>query len=373
MKRIFLVTVLILSLMLSLTGCSKPEDEVIKAIDAIGEVTLDSLELIEYAEDLYSQLETGDKVNVTNRSALTKARTEYNRQKKLLEDASDAIDAIGTVTYTSGDKVEAARQAYDAAAQYDVSGTLSTKEKVLLAAENQLKKAQEEVSNLSTTLMQLYDAGKFEELEATAKPYIADLPDGELKNLLGSYVVEALCARAQEQYGSGDCMAAMQTLSRRSEYKSICDRDVYELAEDIEADFISAMSRNAPANGTILARTYDAGRNTFTVTAGSTDTCVKVELINDPSKYVVFFVKAKQKVTVNLLNGTYAIKYTTGPIWYDKDNMFGPDATYIKLSDTMELAGYSSGNRIYWHTVTCTLRSGYGDNLGAQNMKPSDF
>lgn len=373
MKRKICTLLLLFVLLLSLTACSKPEDEVIKAIDAIGTVTMDSLELIEYAEDLYAQLETADKVNVTNKTDLSKARAEYNRQKKLIEAASDAIDAIGTITMSSDAAVTAAREAYDAAAEYDINGTLNAKEKHLLSAENELKQLKEEVSNLSTTLIALYDAGKYDEVVSTAAPYIQDLPDGELKTFLASYAVEALCAKSQDQFEDGNCMGAMQTLARCADYEDHCDPEIMELAEDIEGDYIKAMSKNAPANGTILSRTYAAGRNTFTVTAGSSDTCVKLELIDDPSKQITFFVKAYSTFKVNLLNGTYRIKYTTGPIWYDNENMFGPDATFIQLNETMELAGYSSGNRIYWHTVTCTLRTGYGDNMGAQNMDPDDF
>lgn len=373
MKQKALALLLTGILLLSLTGCSKPEDEVIKAIDAIGTVTMDSLELIEYAEDLYAQLETSEKVNVTNKTVLSKARTEYNRQKKLIETASDAIDAIGTITISSDAAVAAAREAYDAAAEYDTLGTLNGKEKVLLSAEKELKALKDEINSLADKMMELYEAGRYSELVSTANPYIQELPEGELRTLLGTYVVEALCAQSQEEYDSGDCMAAMKTIGRRKNFAVCCDPEILALAEDIENGYIKAMARNAPANGTILERTYDAGRNHYTITAGSSDTVVKMQLVDDPSKFVTVYIKANNAVKINLLNGTYIVKYTTGPIWYGKEDMFGPDATYITLNGSLTFAGYTGGGYIHWQYGSHTLTSGYGDNLGAQNMDPDDF
>jgi hypothetical protein len=53
--------------------------------------------------------------------------------------------------------------------------------------------------------------------------------------------------------------------------------------------------------------------------------------------------------------------------------MFGDDATFVKLSSTMTLKGYTSGRYIYYHSVTCTLKDGYGSKWGYQNMAPSTF
>lgn len=53
--------------------------ETIKAIDAIGEVTLSSKEAIEYAESLYNALDASQKAQVTNYAKLVAARETYNQ------------------------------------------------------------------------------------------------------------------------------------------------------------------------------------------------------------------------------------------------------------------------------------------------------
>ena len=68
--------------LLSLSGCVSGEDEAVTsaivAIDAIGEVTIDSLLSIENAESLYSNLLENQKLSVTNYAALQQARNEFN-------------------------------------------------------------------------------------------------------------------------------------------------------------------------------------------------------------------------------------------------------------------------------------------------------
>ena len=57
----------------------------------------------------------------------------------------------------------------------------------------------------------------------------------------------------------------------------------------------------------------------------------------------------------------------------EKDIMFGPDATYVLLEDTISPNTYTSGGYIHWSTYTWTISAGYGSDWGYQNMDPSDF
>ena len=88
-------------------------------IDAIGTVTLNSEDKIKEARRAYDALTDVQKALVANYMTLTDAESAYAALVKAAEDeaAADAvealIDAIGTVTKNSGEKIKAARDAYD--------------------------------------------------------------------------------------------------------------------------------------------------------------------------------------------------------------------------------------------------------------------
>lgn len=91
---------------------------VINLIDAIGTVTLDSEEEIVAARNAYDALTDGEKTAVSNYATLTAAETRLDEIKTNIatgDNVKSLIDAIGEVTYPeSGDKINAARIAYDA-------------------------------------------------------------------------------------------------------------------------------------------------------------------------------------------------------------------------------------------------------------------
>ena len=86
-------------------------------INVIGEVTLDSLGKIEAAEAAYNKLSEERKAYVTNHQTLIDARAAYDRLKEETDRAeadkvTKLIDAIGEVTLESLGKIEAAEKAY---------------------------------------------------------------------------------------------------------------------------------------------------------------------------------------------------------------------------------------------------------------------
>ena len=94
-------------------------DEVTKLIDAIGEVTLESLSKIEAAENAYAALTPDQKKYISEETVtkLTDARAAYDRLKEETDRAeadkvTKLIDAIGEVTLESLGKIEAAEKAY---------------------------------------------------------------------------------------------------------------------------------------------------------------------------------------------------------------------------------------------------------------------
>ena len=90
--------------------------EVEKLIDAIGEVTLDSGEAIERAEQAYNSLSYNKQLEVSNRDVLFEARETYNElvSAHAIETVEALIEAIGDVTLDSGNAIEQAENAYNA-------------------------------------------------------------------------------------------------------------------------------------------------------------------------------------------------------------------------------------------------------------------
>ena len=82
---------------------------VIEKINAIENVTLDSKALIEDAENAYNSLPQEVQEKVTNYSTLTEAREIYNQ----LENVTEKINAIGSVSLTSKTAIEDAENAYN--------------------------------------------------------------------------------------------------------------------------------------------------------------------------------------------------------------------------------------------------------------------
>lgn len=116
MKRVCCL-VLCIALCFSLCAC---KSEAVKAaeaaISAIGTVTLESKEKITAAEELYNALPSDEQGQVGNYDVLEAALETWD--DLAVKNVESLIGAIGTVTLESGEKVEAARAAYDALPAY---------------------------------------------------------------------------------------------------------------------------------------------------------------------------------------------------------------------------------------------------------------
>ena len=107
-------------------------------IDAIGEVTLDRKEVIDAARTAYNALTENQKAYVTKLDALEAAEQAYAELKEAVDKAAAAevdqrIDAIGEVTLESGEVIDAARTSYETLT--DEQKSYVTKLDILEAAE----------------------------------------------------------------------------------------------------------------------------------------------------------------------------------------------------------------------------------------------
>lgn len=383
MKKIS-VFLIITILLLSLTACH-PEKDVEQLISTIGTVTLESEELIIQAQEAYDALRQEEKAKVSNADILENAQAELARQKDLIEYAKAAIEAIGLVTIDSAESVFFARECYDEAVQYDIEDTLKDAEEELIKAEKDLEEALAcwaEIEGILIACDTKTDQGQYGEAADLLAEAIEKLPEGRLGVheesvyvTLSEILVSANAKEAERLLKEQKYYDAMLRIGMCEPYMYACSDETLEKLAVVAVEFEAIITRNRPENGEVISRTYKPGRNTFEFTAGDADTCVKMELADDPTQYVTIFVRANESVTINLLNGVYKVKYTAGFYWFDENVMFGPDATYIEYPEQIVLTGYTDATTYtyYWHELTWAPSNGYGEEMGFQNMNPEDF
>lgn len=124
---------------------SKDVQKVIKMIDDLGQITLESKPAIDAARAAYDALSEEGKKLVTNYAKLTEAESKYEQlqeqdqnDRKAAKEVMDYISAIGNVTKESKEAIEKAREAYDKLTEKQKSYV--TNLDVLEAAEEAYKK-----------------------------------------------------------------------------------------------------------------------------------------------------------------------------------------------------------------------------------------
>ncbi len=118
MKKKLTIIVIVFALLLMAGCKSDAAKAAIELITAIGEVSLDNEQVIIDAEDAVAALEEKDLKQVDNLEVLEAARATFNRlveeeKQRKIAIVEDAINAIGEVTTQSEDLINAAQKAYD--------------------------------------------------------------------------------------------------------------------------------------------------------------------------------------------------------------------------------------------------------------------
>ncbi len=191
----------LLVMVLTLTGCSLfgPDSDtqtVIDAINAIGDVTIESEQSISDARDAYDGLDDGQQDKVDNYETLTTAESKLSKLKKaeLKKDQAAAdpvineIDAIGDVTLDKKDQVSKARASYD---------SLTTSQKSLVGNYQTLLTAEEAIEKLEQALA----VGE----TVTTSEWKATLTDVRVSGTL-----ESSESRTSWEPGEGTCFLIME-------------------------------------------------------------------------------------------------------------------------------------------------------------------
>lgn len=336
------------------------------ALEAISPITPESGEVLEAAWDAYFALEEHGLVSkVPGMSGeLRDADAEYNRQCALITDYEEAIAAIGTVTLESHSAIDHAQDAYDVLIREHLTDYTSNIE--LISAKKTFDDLTIEAAYQQ--IIQLYDSGKYQDaidgidLMAEAHPkhkYTVET------NLLKAECYIALAAAA---YEANELEAALQHLDSAAIHGSSMD-SYQSVLEKVQ----KAIAKLRPSNGKVLVKKLGSAYGKLTVVAGSTDVCVKVESIDDPTKFIQFYVHADNKATVSIPNGKYTFKYTFGETWFGPEHYFGSESFFSQSDDTLEFTTSRSGSYIYYSTITITLHTVFGGNFGTHSIQPDSF
>ena len=414
MKKTRLISLLLAVLML-LTGCGKV-GQVEEAIAAIGTVTLESEDVILVAEALVGELSERSREKLSNLEDLTDAREEYNRLTAAVEKANSAIMSIGVVSLSSENAIAQAREAYDALAADNLTDYAAGYYPILTAAENQYVYLLAQA--LYDEAFACYEAGKFSDAMGLLDALREQYPDSEfaassgeldvkclmgtaedlfrrerydevlslVDNILKNYPEEAkqtsarklgaqcYVAQATDLYNRGNLQDAISMLGD-GEAKFSMEMDS-EGGTELQARIDAELEAIRPANGEVLTNQgyVVGGYCRFTVDADSThDALVKLERVDDPSKYVMFYVRAGESASVNIQPGTYYAKYCTGFRWYGEEIRFGDFSSYIQADDTMQFSVSYDDDYVYYTTIRITLYSTAGGNLDTKPIPEGSF
>lgn len=319
------------------------------AIDAIGTVTLERQDAIVHAEQLYDALSRDAKNLVDNYKTLTAARKEYDRLDTAVKTAEKSIDAIGTVTLSSGPKIEEARKDYDALKKDNLEKYLADKSSTLINAEKQYRELVSQ--DHYDTGMEHFNSKRYEDAIPCFDTVITDYSDTALLESARKAKADSQIALAEQSYSKRDYQATLKALNAvEAEYQQ------QENYQKLQEKTISAITKARPKNGATIAGNAKWGYCYFNITAKNQDVCFKFVNISDSTKYKLVFVRAGETAKVNLENGIYSIKYTTGTYWFGKDQLFGDDGKYFSKG-TADCSTSRSGNWIYYRAFTLDMNS----------------
>lgn len=310
-------------------------------INQIGTVTMESLDAIVAAEESYEALTRESKNLVDNYKTLTDARKEYTRLDTAVKTAANAIDAIGTVTLESGERIEKAREAYDSLKADNLQSYVADKVTKLSKAEGEFLQMYSQ--DLYDTGIAHHGKGEYEEAIAVFETILTDYPDAAAAGSARTAKAESQIALVDAATKKRDYYTAMQTLETVD--AQYLDQETYQAALD---KITAGLNKNRPKNGATVDGKTNWGYCYFQLTAGDQDVCFKFQNIDDPSKYAMVYVRAGQTKKFNVEDGTYSVKWATGEYWFDTEHHFGNDTVYRSRGKTSFTTTREGSWIYYW-------------------------
>ena len=195
------------ALALVLVMVLNPVTKVEKAIDAIGLVTMTSEPAIEEAEALYAALKENQQSKVENIQVLLDARSDFDTWEKAIADAEKAIDAIGEVTLDSGSAIRDARAAYDKLKTYGLESHAAAKLPTLTRAEKTFEELT--IQSLSDAAAAKMAEKNWQEALDAYNAILKDYPKAPNADAIKASVMDCTVALAQAQIKVNELEQAM--------------------------------------------------------------------------------------------------------------------------------------------------------------------
>ncbi len=344
-------------------------DQAAEALDAmigqIGDVTLDSADLIAAARDAVNAAPEEVRSRLSSLDTLIDAEQLYGilRNQALADDVSQAIGELGKVTLDSQEAIQAIREQYDRlpASVQELVGNYD----VLTAAETALLGLQDKAAADEIKAMSAKDpAGAIEYAENyIGSRDLSEIQGDVVKNCIHAYVLlsqqyikenrymdaESLLIGCQEKY-AGHAAVSEADKALSALYKKMTD----------------------PANGKIFNAAARGGYCKVTINNKGDAVFLKIFNISNPSDCVTVFVRANSKASFNLKDGTYGIHMAEGDRWYNEVELFGASTRYTNVNTTFSLETSRSGSRIYYQIYTLTLHT-TGGTIGSSSISGDGF
>lgn len=335
-----------------------------EAIGDIGAVSIESRGTIEAAEKLYDALSAEAKGRVRNYSALTSARKAFDKIEAEVNEAIRAIDDIGTVTLDSGDKIRAAREAYNALGEN--STAVADRLKTLTDAETAYEHCiGEDLYNKGMTLL---DTGKYEEALEQFAQVTKDYPGAPAAADAKAASNECRLKLADKATKKGDQYTAMQWLDQVDQaYRS------NESYQTLYSTIVQKLERARPRSGQKFLDKVGWGWCEMKVTAGSSDVCLRIVSKEDASKVTMVYLRAGETIEVNVKDGDYTLFVTSGEYWFNKDVGFGDSAKYQKANEVLEMTSRREGNTIHYYVYNVNLGKASECYFTFRNTTASEF
>lgn len=340
-------------------------NRVTRAIEAIGAVSMESREAIEEAEALYKGLSESAKEKIENYPTLAAARTEYDRLNDAVQQAKASIFDIGTVTHESGEKIEAARTAYDALEEDNLQSYVAEEYATLKTAESEYAVCREKY--LYSQATQAYEQEDYDGAVTWFQKLLDEYPDSSNVSAAKSTIQDACAALSKQALDAGKLEQAQKHLKAGADLGA--KTEAYVKAEDA---LQTKLDRIRPVNGKKLTNKIAWGYCRLTIKgAEDCDVLVKVTSTTKPESYALLYIRAGEEAYINLVNDSYTCKYTAGTSWFGTEEMFGEDAVYAKINNTFSCNTQISGGYIYYRNFTYDMPSTMSSMN--RNLSASEF
>ena len=319
-------------------------------------------------QSVYDALPADAKKYVDGYSNFCSIQDEYNAAMASVSAAEEAIDAIGEISENSMSAIEDAQASYDSVpAEFQASVSNAD---LLNGAEDACRQAIGDKGVSETQA--LIDAGQYQEAADYADQYLLDHQD-ELGSQTELTAIQqtAQLYLAWELYNTSYLEDAQDILDELTE--DAVNDDIYYGAQDLQTTMDGWLASVEPYNGKILDSTISGGYGELTVLSGSGPMLIKVEDSYDSSRYISFYVRADSEAMINVPDGDYYVKYFTGDVWYGMGSLFGRNTSGYIADDIMSFETTYSGNYVEYSTITLTLYSVVGGNLTSSPLDVDDY